>query len=423
MSTAIQAAGLGKRYRLGHTLQRDRTLRESLVEGAGEMLRALRPGGERAPAGEFWALRDVSFEIAHGEAVGLIGRNGAGKSTLLKLLSRVTAPSTGRAMIRGRVGSLLEVGTGFHPDLSGRENVFLNGAILGMKASDITRRFDEIVAFAEVEQFIDTPVKRYSSGMYLRLAFSVAAHLEPEVLLVDEVLAVGDAAFQQKCLGKMGEVTREGRTVVLVSHNMDAVQRLCRRVLLIDAGALAADGESHDITARYVMRGMRSGGPGERVDLAEAARIGTGAARFVEARYERGDGADIGLPTPGAPLEFHLVLDAARPLDVKSLAVVLYDRRGTKLVNADTITMGQSIALDAGRNVVRVSIDAVHLNPGRYIVGLWAADALGNEYDFVERAFELEIVPAVLPSLGATPASNGLVSCRFTAGRVEEAAW
>jgi lipopolysaccharide transport system ATP-binding protein len=252
MTTVIRATGLGKRYELGRTLRKDRTLRESLMESAGEMLRALRPGAERAQERQFWALSDVSFEIPHGEAVGLIGGNGAGKSTLLKVLSRVTAPTVGRSEIRGRVGSLLEVGTGFHPDLTGRENVFLNGAILGMRQVEIARKFDEIVAFAEVEQFIDTQVKRYSSGMYLRLAFSVAAHLEPEVLLVDEVLAVGDAAFQKKCLGKMGDVAAHGRTVVFVSHNLVAVQRLCQRTLWLRGGRLVDDGPTAEVVSRYL---------------------------------------------------------------------------------------------------------------------------------------------------------------------------
>ena len=252
MTTVIKATGLGKRYELGRTIDKDRTIRESLVSGAGDMLRRLRGRDAGAGEREFWALRDVSFEIAHGEAVGLIGGNGAGKSTLLKVLSRVTAPTTGRTVIRGRVGSLLEVGTGFHPDLTGRENVFLNGAILGMRRTEIERKFDEIVAFAEVERFIDTQVKRYSSGMYLRLAFSVAAHLEPEVLLVDEVLAVGDAAFQKKCLGKMSDVAAHGRTVVFVSHNLAAVQRLCQRTLWLRGGNVVDDGPTAQVVSRYL---------------------------------------------------------------------------------------------------------------------------------------------------------------------------
>jgi lipopolysaccharide transport system ATP-binding protein len=233
----ISVAGLGKRYYLTHQ-ERSDTLRDSLTQGVRGLLRRFSSAGAAAPEGEeFWALRDVSFDVQQGDVVGIIGRNGAGKSTLLKILSRITEPTTGRATIRGRVASLLEVGTGFHPELSGRENIFLNGAILGMSRAEITRKFDEIVAFAEVERFLDTQVKHYSSGMYVRLAFSVAAHLEPEILIVDEVLAVGDIAFQKKCLGKMESVAaREGRTVLFVSHNLQAVRQLCRTAVLMDGG-------------------------------------------------------------------------------------------------------------------------------------------------------------------------------------------
>src|SRR5215211_4917000 len=251
-TAAIRAHALGKRYELGRTLRRHATLRETLMDGAAAMLRAMRRGSAADGGREFWALRDVTFEIAAGEAVGVIGGNGAGKSTLLKLLSRITAPTTGRGEIRGRVGSLLEVGTGFHPDLTGRENVFLNGAILGMRGWEIARKFDEIVAFAEVERFLDTPVKRYSSGMYLRLAFAVAAHLEPEVLLVDEVLAVGDLEFQRKCLGKMSSVAGEGRTVLFVSHNLAAVRAICRSAMVLDAGRIVRQGAVVDCLAYYV---------------------------------------------------------------------------------------------------------------------------------------------------------------------------
>ncbi len=234
-AVAIRAEGLGKRFRLG-ARERYKALRDRL---AGAFRAPFRGGGAATPAEEFWALKDVSFEIAPGEVVGLIGRNGAGKSTLLRVLSRITEPTEGRAEVHGRVSSLLEVGTGFHPELTGRENIFLNGAILGMRRREIERRFDEIVAFAEVERFLDTPVKHYSSGMYVRLAFAVAAHLEPEILIVDEVLAVGDAAFQKKCLGRMDDVAHAGRTVVLVSHNMIAIERLCRRAIRLEAGRVA----------------------------------------------------------------------------------------------------------------------------------------------------------------------------------------
>jgi lipopolysaccharide transport system ATP-binding protein len=232
----IRAEGLGKRFRIGAARRRTNNLREKLQESFLSMFRRSESGNAEQT---FWALKDVNFEINHGDVVGIIGRNGAGKSTLLKVLSRITDPTEGQVEISGRIGSLLEVGTGFHPELTGRENVFLNGAILGMRQADIARQFDAIVAFAEVEKFLDTPVKHYSSGMYMRLAFAVAAHLEPEILIVDEVLAVGDAAFQKKCLGKMSEVAGEGRTVLFVSHNMNAIERLCKKVLLLRNGQVA----------------------------------------------------------------------------------------------------------------------------------------------------------------------------------------
>lgn len=245
----IEAVGLSKRYSLVGQRPRYKTLRDQLAEAAVAPFRklgaAFRRNGHEASntPNSFWALNDVSFEIKAGEVVGIIGRNGAGKTTLLKILSRITEPTNGYADVHGRVGSLLEVGTGFHNELSGRENIFLNGAILGMRRNEIERKFDEIVAFAEVERFIDTPVKHYSSGMYMRLAFAVAAHLEPEILLVDEVLAVGDAAFQKKCLGKMGEITKEGRTILFVSHNMGAVRSLCNKGLVLSEGRLIESGD------------------------------------------------------------------------------------------------------------------------------------------------------------------------------------
>jgi lipopolysaccharide transport system ATP-binding protein len=270
MSNAIiTVESLGKKYQILHQgeSRRSTTLREALTLKAASLVRGLtrsngrRPGGESESAStreEFWALRDVSFEVKQGEVLGVIGRNGAGKSTLLKVLGRITEPTEGRVHMRGRVASLLEVGTGFHPELTGRENVFLNGAILGMSRVEIKRKFDEIVDFSGVEKFLDTPVKRYSSGMYVRLAFAVAAHLEPEILIVDEVLAVGDAQFQKKCLGKMQDVaTKEGRTVLFVSHNMTAVRSLCGRIILIKSGQLAGDGLPDEIIQAYVSHGFQ----------------------------------------------------------------------------------------------------------------------------------------------------------------------
>jgi len=261
--TVIKVENLSKSYLIGHQRQESYTaLRDVLTEGAKsfgrKLLHPFRSASQAAlgpDAEEFWALRDLSFEIRQGDRVGIIGRNGAGKSTLLKVLSRITEPTGGRVSLRGRVASLLEVGTGFHPELTGRENIFLNGAILGMSRAEIRRKFDEIVAFAEVERFLDTPVKRYSSGMYVRLAFAVAAHLEPEILIVDEVLAVGDAQFQGKCLGKMEEVGAEGRTVLFVSHNMGAIRRLCEKVMVLDNGEMTFHGFTGKGIAHYLELG------------------------------------------------------------------------------------------------------------------------------------------------------------------------
>src|ERR1700693_1709095 len=266
----IRAEGLGKRYRRGLTGPPE-TLRDALTRIVGSPLAAMR----RPTQEHFWALRDVGLEVRHGEVLGLVGRNGAGKTTLLKILSRITRPTTGWAEIHGRVRSLLEVGTGFHGELSGRENTYLSGSILGMGKREIDRKFDEIVAFAEVDKFIDTPVKHYSSGMYVRLAFAVAAHLEPEILLVDEVLAVGDVNFQKKCMGKMGDVARAGRTIVLVSHNMAAINALCSRCVIMNAGGVEFDGPTDEATSRFYAESLSitSGS-----DLSARVRDGSGAA-------------------------------------------------------------------------------------------------------------------------------------------------
>jgi lipopolysaccharide transport system ATP-binding protein len=274
---AIRVEHLGKQYRLGGQQLRYATFRETLVNTARAPLGWLK-GERRAQQTSFWALDDVSFEVKHGEAVGIIGRNGAGKSTLLKILSRITSPTRGRVDIYGRVGSLLEVGTGFHPELTGRENIFLNGAILGMTRLEIMRKFDEIVAFAEIEKFLDTAVKFYSSGMYVRLAFAVAAHLEPEILVVDEVLAVGDAEFQKKCLGKMGDVAHEGRTVLFVSHNLTAIQTLCFRSILLMNGAIAEDGETNKVVTKYLI--LNHDNKLEPID-SRKDRTGNGKLRFT----------------------------------------------------------------------------------------------------------------------------------------------
>ena len=295
---AIRAEGLAKQYRIGAMQKTGRNLRESLRDlGAApvRLARRLTRRGRvrREQENVLWALNDASFEIHRGEVVGLVGRNGAGKSTLLKILSRITEPTRGYADVHGRIGSLLEVGTGFHGELTGRENIFLSGAILGMRKAEIRRKFDEIVEFAQVEQFLDTPVKHYSSGMYVRLGFAVAAHLEPEILLIDEVLAVGDARFQKKCLNKMEDIAHGGRTVIFVSHNMAAVTRVCQRALFLDAGRIVSDGPAHSVVSAYLTDGLGTiaarewlepaGAPGGEICRLRAIRVRTRTGETAEA--------------------------------------------------------------------------------------------------------------------------------------------
>jgi ABC-type polysaccharide/polyol phosphate transport system ATPase subunit len=418
--TAILVEGVGKCYRLG---RRDRyvTLRGVLADSFASPFTGLarRWRGELGPVpGErelLWALRDVGLTVARGDVLGLVGRNGAGKSTLLKILSRITEPTTGRVELHGRVGSLLEVGTGFHPELTGRENIYLNGAILGMRRAEIARKFDEIVAFAETERFIDTPVKHYSSGMYMRLAFAVAAHLEAEILLVDEVLAVGDAAFQRKCLGKMGDVAYAGRTVIFVSHNLEAIQRLCTRAVLLEDGRLADQGTGREIVARYLSGISTRARAGQWIDLTGLTRLGRGSARFTAIRYASDRSALEYQPCTGAPLEFALLVDAEEERNVGSLAVTIYNQHGTKLVNADSHAIERTLRLRAGRNEVRIRLQALHLNPGVYRLGLWLADPMdprAGPIDFIETAFELEVFGLESDRIGLT--AEAVVACEFT---------
>jgi homopolymeric O-antigen transport system ATP-binding protein len=324
---AIRVESLGKKYRLGER-QPYRSLRETITTAVRGRLR-----GERRDAQEtIWALREVSFEVGRGEVIGIIGRNGAGKSTLLKILARITDPTEGRVEIQGRVGSLLEVGTGFHMELTGRENIFLNGAILGMKRAEIQRKFDEIVAFAETEQFLDTPVKHYSTGMYLRLAFAVAAHLEPEILLVDEVLAVGDASFQKKCLGKMESVAAHGRTVIFVSHSMPSIARLCHQAILLSAGRIATRGPVHEVVARYL--NSDEGTTAERRWDDSETSPGNSVARLCAVRVRDQAGAlvstlDIRRPV-GIDVEYRCLQDGARLLP----ALHLFNESGVMILAA-----------------------------------------------------------------------------------------
>lgn len=331
---AIRVLGVGKRFRIGQR-ERYQTLRDSLVRAATAPARAATALWRRQASSPdtqaFWALRDVTFDVPAGSAVGIIGRNGAGKSTLLKILSRITEPTTGRVELRGRVGSLLEVGTGFHPELSGRDNIYLNGAILGMKREEVSRKFDEIVAFSEVDRFIDTPVKRYSSGMYMRLAFAVAAHLEPEILVVDEVLAVGDAQFQRKCLGRMGDVAREGRTVLFVSHNMAAVASLCRTAVCLSQGQLVDSGAASDVVTRYISNTRKTAAGTEWADRSKAP--GDDVMKLVSVSVDCAGGAGSMLPRE-EPLQIEVTYDLLIDSSVCNVSIHLFNDEQVCVFNA-----------------------------------------------------------------------------------------
>jgi lipopolysaccharide transport system ATP-binding protein len=371
---AIQALGLGKEYRLGAT-ERYRTLRESIARAARGPVDWLR-GRRAARADRFWALRDVSFDVRRGEVVGIVGRNGAGKSTLLKLLSRITEPTAGHADVYGRVGSLLEVGTGFHNELSGRDNIFLSGSILGMRRSEIRRKFDEIVAFSECGRFLDTPVKRYSSGMYMRLAFAVAAHLEPEILVVDEVLAVGDAAFQKKCLGKMQDVAGHGRTVLFVSHNMAAVESLCTRAILLEQGRVAAQGPTGEVIRRYLQTGEQLSG----VPLAERAdRKGDGGARVTAVRFEDADGG--GAVHVGGRVRMTVTYEADAPLNRPRFIANVRDLTQACVYAFDSDAVGGLGETIPARGRVTCVTDSLRLTPGRCVVDLelWKSGSIADE--------------------------------------------
>jgi len=362
---AVQVKNLGKRYHIGSRREAYGTLRDAIASTAQASIQMLFRRNHKNSPKEFWALRDVNLEIKQGDVLGIIGRNGAGKSTLLKILARVSYPTTGRAVISGRIGSLLEVGTGFHPELTGRENVFLNGAVLGMKKAEILRKFDEIVAFAEVDQFLDTPVKRYSSGQYMRLAFAIAAHLEPEILIVDEVLAVGDAAFQKKCLGKLGHVATEGRTVLFVSHNMPAVLALCNRVMLLENGKIKALGAPAEIVQHYL--GSESTVSLIPLDQRED-REGDGSVRIVSLQIESADADKI--IRSGSKVKLTIGYRSQTEIHRPQFVISIYDPMdiGIYLLHND-FTGGLPQTLPAEGRVTCLT-DPIHLTPGRCFVHL-----------------------------------------------------
>jgi lipopolysaccharide transport system ATP-binding protein len=380
--TAIEVHGLGKRFEIGTSPAGYQLLTETITQRVKSL-------GRRPPTREFWALRDINFEVKRGETFGIVGHNGAGKSTLLKILSRVTPPTEGRARLMGRVGALLEVGTGFHPELTGRENIFLNGAILNMKRREIASKFDEIVEFADIGPFLDTPVKRYSSGMQMRLAFAVAAHLEPEILIIDEVLSVGDAAFQEKSLGRMEAVAGEGRTVIFISHNLNAIRSLCDRAILLSGGRMEAEGDVSDVVDAYIGGVMSEA----QQTLAEREnRIGSGQLRYTDLRIERA-GEVIDSPATGKDFDVVIGYEThdGQPLERVNFGISITAHGDEKpVMNMYTETTGFRAHHVPRRGEIRCRVERCPLPAGEYYIDCWA-DIQGRMLDALHRAGDLTV--------------------------------
>jgi lipopolysaccharide transport system ATP-binding protein len=390
---AIRVDKISKRYRIGKLASQNTGIKKILTPLTSPFQYLFSTMREAAPDEILWALRDVSFDVARGEVIGIIGRNGAGKSTLLKILSRITDPTSGRAFIKGRVGSLLEVGTGFHPELTGRENIYLSGAILGMKRAEIARKFDEMVAFAEIEKFIDTPVKRYSSGMYVRLAFAVAAHLEPEVLLVDEVLAVGDAAFQKKCLGKMGDVAKEGRTILFVSHNMVAIQNLCERSLWLQEGQIMKEGSTSEVVSDYLAKSFQV--VTERVWENGETAPGNEKVRIHRVSIKPSNGTPHDLITMETPLSVEIEYSNLIPNSILHLSLHVYNEQ--QLIAFTTISNDMDIdssnqLLPAGRFLSQCHIPGNFLNEGTHQILLLVLRNTSKIIYRLENALTFEVL-------------------------------
>jgi lipopolysaccharide transport system ATP-binding protein len=386
--TAIIVENLGKRYRIGARQERHDSFAEAFTSALLSPFRRLRNLRQPVPRDEtLWALRNVSFQVEPGEVLGIIGRNGAGKSTLLKLLSRITEPTEGRIKMRGRLGSLLEVGTGFHPELTGRENVYLNGTILGMRRDEIDRKFDQIISFSGIEKFLDTPVKRYSSGMYVRLAFAVAAHLEPEILVVDEVLAVGDAEFQRKCLGKMGEVAREGRTILFVSHSMPAIKSLCTRAILLDHGQLLMDDEVEKVVTTYLKSEDAVKGDGSIPE--NAARINNGQGWLRRVGLYDGAAQAISQIFLGQDFCVSLIYDIKDLIEEAAVEVGISTLDGLRVATVCSLDdCGAPLKLAPGVHELRVAIEVTML-PGEYTLDVFLHNLSTNTtVDWVDRTFQ-----------------------------------
>ena len=411
-SIAIHSDGLSKRYRLGSSA-RYKTLRESFSGALNGAVRRVRSigSGDSGP-NTFWALRDISFDVKHGEVIGVIGRNGAGKSTLLKILSRITLPTEGRALIHGRVGSLLEVGTGFHPELTGRENIFLNGAIMGMRRAEIASKFDEIVAFAEVDKFIDTPVKHYSSGMYVRLAFAIAAHLEPEILIIDEVLAVGDLAFQQKCLGKMSEVSRGGRTILFVSHNMAVVEKLCGRCIVLHDGRVAYEGETAESIHHYMNSMLAATNPdGHVFDLSQATDRRSNVGKLLK-RVEvyTNDNLPVleGIRL-GTGLKVKIHFDLPQPTRSFDMGLAFDSMFGQRVFTAHSLFEPARPSGEwVGPQVFVCDIPSFTLMPGLYNMRIWL-DINHKEADLINYAARVTVLESDYYGTGKAPWNGAFV--------------
>ena len=388
----IEVEKLSKRYRLGKF--NAQTIREEVEQLIARFrnratTRGRKLAGETA---EFWALENVSFSVQPGEVLGIIGRNGAGKSTLLKILSRITEPTSGFARIRGRVGSLLEVGTGFHPELTGRENIFLNGAILGMRRAEVKAKFDEIVAFAEVDRFIDTPVKRYSSGMYVRLAFAVAAHLEPDILVVDEVLAVGDAEFQRKCLGRMGEIAKDGRTVLFVSHNMTAIRELCVKSLWLQDGKVRKAGLINEIVYAYLRDVRASASTGV---FSASQTKSDGRVELLSYRVTNAAGEDNPPPGTKEDVVIHVKLKINRKIAQAAYGISIINQFGVLMTCINTVEQGLVPApLQAGEATISIKIKNIVFLPGIYTASVWVMNPQCHIYAMAENSIVFEIAQA-----------------------------
>ena len=407
----ISVESLGKSYRINHQVEGRRyvALRDVITEKAQNLaFWNQRRIPDNVTSEEFWALKDVSFEVNEGEVIGVIGRNGAGKSTLLKILSRITEPSKGRVQMKGRVASLLEVGTGFHPELTGRENVYLNGAILGMSRVEIRRKFDEIVAFAEVERFLDTPVKRYSSGMYVRLAFAVAAHLEPEILIVDEVLAVGDMDFQKKCLGKMEDVSRGGRTILLVSHNMEAISRMCSKCILLSSGQVEFDGSPLEAISQYHQKKTDQDAV---VNLLTAERKWS-PRRHIEFTKIWMQGCDNWIIPYGKNLGWMIGIKFNMPADYFEIAIAIFTATGVEICSNIIPHKVNLERAEIREGVISAELPELRLVPGRYSMLLSSHSESGGE-DFIPRACEFEVMTSEEAARERADSMNSIIIPRI----------